>query len=104
LEALRQHDTRPRSSPLFTLSSGSFSRTELLDILDARLKAAGLWEVGYTGHSFRKGATRTALDRGLSKEDIQLLGRWSSDAVERYYEHAEENIVRLSRKLLSTAP
>ncbi|KAN0075998.1 hypothetical protein V8E54_007268 [Elaphomyces granulatus] len=39
---------------------------------------ASLWEEGYTGHRFRKGAAQTALDRGLSKEDIQLLGRWSS--------------------------
>ena len=43
-----------------------------------------------------------AQDCGLSKEDIQLLGRWSSDAVELYYKHAEGNIIRLSQKLLST--
>jgi hypothetical protein len=104
LEALRRHDTRPIDSPLFLLSSGSFSRSELLGILSTRLRAAGLWQEGFTGHSFRKGAAQTALDRGLSKEDIQLLGRWSSDAVELYYKHAEENIVRLSRKLLSTSP
>ena len=101
LEALQRHDTRPNTLPLFMLSSGSFSRTELLNILNTRLRATSLWEEGYTGHSFRKGAAQTALDRGLSKEDIQLLGRWSSDAVERYYKHAAENIIRLSQKLLS---
>jgi hypothetical protein len=102
LEALRRHDTRPNNSPLFLLSSGSFSRSELLGILSTRLRAAGLWQEGFTGHSFRKGAAQTALDRGLSKEDIQLLGRWSSDAVELYYKHTEENIITLSRKLLSS--
>jgi hypothetical protein len=86
------------------LSSGSFSHTELLNILNTRLRATSLWEEGYTGHSFRKGAAQTALDRGLSKEDIRLLGRWSSDAMERYYKHAEGNIIRLSQKLLSPTP
>ena len=90
LEALQRHDNRPSGSPLFVLSSGSFSRPELLNILSARLMATSLWEEGYTGHSFRKGAAQTALDRGLSKEDIQLLSRWSSDAIELYYKHAEE--------------
>ena len=69
--------------------------------------AQGRWPLArrlYGTYSFRKGTAQTALDRGLSKEDIQLLGRWSSDAVELYYKHAEENIVRLSRKLLSTSP
>ncbi|KAN0070626.1 hypothetical protein V8E54_011495, partial [Elaphomyces granulatus] len=84
LEALQRHDARPNRSPLFMLSSGSFSRTELLNILNTRLRATPLWEEGYTGHNFRKGAAQTALNRGLSKEDIRLLGRWSSDAMERY--------------------
>ncbi|KAN0083853.1 hypothetical protein V8E54_002941 [Elaphomyces granulatus] len=73
LEALQRHDARPNGSPLFMLSSGSFSHTELLNILNTRLRATSLWEEGYTGHSFRKGAAQTALDRGLSKEDIQLV-------------------------------
>ena len=35
LEALRRHDTRPNNSPLFLLSSDSFSRSELLGILSS---------------------------------------------------------------------
>jgi hypothetical protein len=40
---------------------------------------------GYTGHSLRRGAAQDAHDMGLPRDDIMMLGRWSSDAVDRYY-------------------
>jgi hypothetical protein len=65
--------------------------------LGNRLKQAGILEDGYTGHSFRKRAAQIAADNGLTKEEIQLLGRWSSDAVERYFKHNRQKLLRLHR-------
>ncbi|KAG5962064.1 hypothetical protein E4U56_003560, partial [Claviceps arundinis] len=43
---------------------------------------------------FRRGAAQHAYDRGLSKADIQALGRWTSDAVDRYYTEDTLRILR----------
>ena len=45
---------------------------------------AGISTIGYSGHSLRKGAAATADRNGISKDDIKLLGRWKSDAVDVY--------------------
>lgn len=38
----------------------------------------------YKGHSFRIGAASHAADRGLSDAQIRALGRWKSNAFQRY--------------------
>ena len=39
---------------------------------------------GFSGHSIRKGAAVTAAENGISRDNIKLLGRWKSDAVDTY--------------------
>ena len=53
----------------------------------------------YSGHSFRRGAATWARQAGISDEDIQLLGRWKSDAYKRYIEVHPEHILGVSRRL-----
>ncbi|KAG6072987.1 hypothetical protein E4U16_004980 [Claviceps sp. LM84 group G4] len=56
-----------------------------------------------TGHSFRRGAAQHAHDMGLSRDDIKALGRWSSDAVDRYYTaNKSHHLYNLQRRF--TAP
>lgn len=38
----------------------------------------------FSGHSIRKGAAVTAAAKGISRDNIKLLGRWKSDAVDIY--------------------
>jgi len=44
----------------------------------------GLDPSRYKGHSFRSDAASYAADRGLSDDQVRLLGRWQSDAFLRY--------------------
>ena len=39
----------------------------------------------FSGHSFRRGAATSALAAGISRSDIMLMGRWKSDAIDRYF-------------------
>jgi hypothetical protein len=48
------------------------------------LLKARIATTGFSGHSIRKGAAVTAASHGISKEDIKLMGRWKSDAVQVY--------------------
>ncbi|RXN33881.1 poly [Labeo rohita] len=41
----------------------------------------------FSSHSFRIGAATTAAQKGLSQQQIQALGRWSSEAFKSYIRH-----------------
>lgn len=86
--------TQPRrpDDPLFSRAFGSFSRTYIIDKVKELLLRAGLNPANFSDHSFQKGAAVSAAVRGISKENIKLLGRWKSDAVDIYInELAEED-------------
>lgn len=53
---------------------------------ETRLKIAliGMNPKDYSGHSFRSGSATTAAMAGLTDWEIKLLGRWTSDAYQRY--------------------
>jgi hypothetical protein len=68
---------------------------------------AGISTAGFSGHSLRKGAAVTADRNGISKQDIKLLGRWKSDAVDVYINEQQKpdhirKILRLNAQLLSS--
>lgn len=73
------------ADPLFSLPRGGFERDHVVGALRHRLAAIGLPSVHITGHSFRRGAAQHADRMGLTRDQIMALGRWSSDAVDRYY-------------------
>ena len=101
--------TQPGSpdNPLFSRMFGSFIRSYVIDKVKELLLRAGINSANFSGHSFRKGAAVSAAARGISKENIKLLGRWRSDAVDVYInELAEEDqvmkLLQLNSRLHTT--
>ena len=109
--ALRTLFTRypkPPRSPLFCRSYGQpFSKQFFVLKMRELLLDAGISTIGYSGHSLRKGAAVTADCNGISKQDIKLLGRWKSDAVDVYINERRkpdyiQKILLLNSQLLSS--
>jgi len=109
--ALRTLFTRypkPPQSPLFTRPHGqSFSKQFFVLKMRELFLDAGISTIGYSGHSLRKGAAVTADRNGISKQDIKLLGRWRSDAVDVYINECQkpdyiQKILLLNSHLLSS--
>lgn len=99
VSALRRlfiQDPRPSDAPLFRLSSGAFSRQNVVSILKKRITAIGLLQSDYSGHSFRKGAAQHAADHGMLDESIQRLGRWTSNAFRLYFTTSPETLFNLN--------
>jgi hypothetical protein len=63
---------------------------------------AGIPTLGFSGHSLRIGAAVTAFRNGISRQDLKLLGRWKSDAVDTYTDERQES-ARIHRILLLNA-
>lgn len=70
---------------LFKLRGKKFNKTNVRAAFHARLQRLGITGHALTGHSFRRGAAQHAANNGVTRENIQALGRWSSEAVDRYY-------------------
>ena len=70
------------NSPLFDTGHG-FSRQLVTDSFCSILRELG-FTGNYSGHSFRRGTAPSAREAGLSDSEIQLLGRWKSDAYKLY--------------------
>ena len=92
LPTMSCYSTKTPICTLPTLSSGSrffthlgaFSKQYFIDRVREYLLRAGISSQGYSGHSLRKGAAVTATAKGMSKDEIKLLGRWKSNAVDIY--------------------
>lgn len=97
-------DPQLPSAPLFQLASGSFPRQRVITILRSRLIQAGLSDTGFSGHSFRKGAAQHASDHGMLEENIQKLGRWSSDAFQHYFKDSSATLFHLNLSFQKGVP
>ena len=64
--------------PLF-----QFANQQVLTMRSA-LSKAGLNPDVYAGHSFRIGAATVAHEKGIEDSTIMTLGRWKSNAYQRY--------------------
>lgn len=65
--------------PLLSHADGSFlSRFQFVSVFRSGIKAIGLDESVYAGHSFRIGAAMEAARLGLGDEIIKRIGRWES--------------------------
>jgi len=89
--------------PLFSKIIGSFDQSWVIRRLHSLLHTAGVNSEGFSGHSFRRGAANSALQAGISRQDIMKMGRWKSDAVERYFSSTTntKNLLALSKQLHS---
>ena len=88
--------------PFFRLSSGAFTRTAFIHNIQTKLQGMGVKDAKrYTGHSIRRGAAQHAADNGMLHEDIQLLGRWSSDAFKGYFAASVNKKYHANRRFLT---
>jgi hypothetical protein len=92
-------DPQPDTAPFFRLQRGGFPKSYLIDRIRSRLRAAGIDLTSYSGHSLRRRAAQEAANKGLPEQEIQLLGRWKSNAVRLYYSTPTAQRLALSKKL-----
>jgi hypothetical protein len=99
------HNTYSPEAPLFTGSDGlALTRNEFISAIRSALTAAGLNAALYSGHSFRRGAASSAASAGCSDYEIQLLGRWRSDAYKLYIDMDSARQLYLSYSLHLAVP
>ena len=105
LKALFEAEPRPETAALFEERPGMpLSRGFFLKMIRAALLHAGYNPSEFAGHSFRRGAASSAAVAGYSDYEIQLLGRWRSDAFKLYLEVDQARLLQLSRTLHLALP
>merc|ERR1712195_27858 len=73
------------SGPLFQYQDGSFlTRTRLASALRTALRGCGFDQNQFSTHSLRRGGCTSMAAAGVSRVQIGYIGRWTSDALERY--------------------
>ncbi len=88
----------PAPGPLFRFGDGSpLSRPKLVQCLREALKAAGIDDNGFSGHSFRIGAATAAARAG-----IKTLGRWKSSVFTLYIRTPSRHLAAASSALVSS--
>jgi len=104
MKRLQGIDThRPPTAPLFcvgqhTSNQSPFSREYVVSKLQHLARMAGLPPGTWNGHSFRRRAATSAAHAGMSEAEIQILGRWKSDAYKLYIEYPRKERIALSRR------
>lgn len=100
LQKLFQLFPESPNAPLFDNEGGSaLTRSSFISTLKSRLATIGLDPSLYSGHSFRHGAASAAAAVGYADHEIQLLGRWRSDAYKLYIDVPKDRILGLSARL-----
>ena len=73
------------SGPLFLSTNGcGMPRQRFVSLLSFAVKHCGLNPSFYKGHSFRIGAASHAAHRGFADAQIRIMGRWKSNAFQKY--------------------
>ena len=99
MNELLTHDRQKDSAPLFRFEDKrTWDRNNVLAALRARLRRLGYPDKSYKGHSFRKGAAQEAYNNRLSEDQIQILGRWTSESVRRYYKTDPSRLYALQKQ------
>ena len=87
--------------PLFTWDSGKFlTRAHFVEVKKA-LQLVGADASDFNGHSFRIGAASTAAANGMEDSLIKTLGRWESNAYQRYIKIPWQELANYTLKLTS---
>ncbi len=99
---LRIFQAKSPLEPLFLDHAGKpASRTWFQKHLKAVLLSAGISARIFSCHSFRIGAATSAAQKGLTKHQIQTLGRWSSEAFQSYIRTDQSHIKSAHQTLVS---
>ena len=86
--------------PVFTFSSGvPLTKNAFVTQTRMYLRSVVPNPSDYSGHSFRAGSATTAAMAGLGDWEIQLLGRWTSNAYLRYIRAPRSLLLSFSKKL-----
>ena len=99
LQAIDYH--RSPCAPLLCVGryqQKSFTREYVVRSLQQIAITADLGQGAWNRHSFRRGAATWAAQVGVSECEIQILGRWPSDAHKAYIEFSLEQQVSLSKR------
>lgn len=104
LRRLFTHVPQEPHAPLFACNNTAFSRRYIIDKLRVRLTTSGISSSNYTGHSFRRRAAQHASDNGMLDEDIQKLGRWSSDSFRLYFTTSAQTLYNLDMNFQTGRP
>ncbi|XP_016310485.1 uncharacterized protein LOC107664430 [Sinocyclocheilus anshuiensis] len=98
---LRKSQSKLPSDPLFTDDSNRpVTRFWFQKHLKSILLLSGTPADNFSSHSFRIGAATTAAQKGLSQQQIQALGRWSSEAFKSYIRSDRSHIKEAHRTLI----
>lgn len=104
MQNLFQQYQRPPNAPLFEIAPDCpLTRAIFVSSIRGALSRAGYDCSLFAGHSFRRGGASAAAQAGYSDYEIQLLGRWRSDAYKLYIESDTRRLLQLSA-LLHWAP
>jgi hypothetical protein len=104
LTQLFTHDPQPLTAPLFSLSTGAFTAAAFQSAVLRSLHSFGIDSTGIKGHSFRKGAAQHAHDAGILHDQIQALGRWSSEAFRLYFSTSQTTLYAWNRQFQTGLP
>lgn len=98
----RNSTSKDPSDPLFINDSNQpVTRFWFQKHLRLVLTQSGIPAEHFSGHSFRIGAATTAAQKGLSQQQIQALGRWSSEAFKSYIRSNCFHIKKAHQALIS---
>lgn len=98
----KNSQTKSPSDPLFTDDSNHpVTRFWFQKHLKLILIQSGIPAEHFSSHSFRIGAATTAAQKGLSQQQIQALGRWSSEAFKSYIRSNRFHIKKAHQTLIS---
>ena len=102
MRKLIQIDTHRHShAPLFCiglLEQQPCTREYVVQKLQQIAITCGLGRAAWNGHNFRRGAATWAAEVGIPVAQIQILGRWRSDAYKSYIEYSKEEWINLSQR------
>ena len=101
-QLLHRFPATPASFLFLTPNNTPISYTYLTNKLHAFLSLVGIHPAPYSLHSLRAGAATTAAATGCSEDQIQKLGRWSSDCYRRYIRPSKKEQAALAPRLATT--
>ena len=91
-----------KAGPLFILPDGRMlTRFIFSSALDSLFTEMHMVKGHYNTHSFRIGAATSAMDAGIADAHVKMLGRWRSDAYQRYVRTPPMELAKLSKQLAS---
>ena len=92
------------TGPFFQRQSGQpLTKGHFTAKVREALKAVGLPEENFAGHSFRIGAATAAASVGIEDSVIRTMGRWSSSAFLVYIRTPREHLASFSRHLTQSS-